>query len=277
MSEEDNKPKPPAKPTTKTSTVPLKKETVRITLRAKPGAGTDAAAANAPTAPVPPAPPRPPAPPAPGGAAPAPRPPAPPSPAPPKPPGGAPPPPPAKTVPLTPAPPAGAPGPPAGAKTVPLTQAPSPSGPAVGQQTAKLQTAPSGAPGTRPLPKATVKLAPTQPMASAPTASISSAPIKGGVASQALADDEAEEESGITPFAAIALVLAVAVLAIELLTSQHVVEQDKNGSPGFGVPMKQNRYHKETASGDLTPTFKAPSIPEYVPASDRTPDIGAND
>lgn len=114
-------------------------------------------------------------------------------------------------------------------------------------------------------------------MASAPTAAVSSAPIKGGVASQVLADDEAEEESGIMPFAAIALVLAVAVLAIELLSSQHVVEQDKNGSPGFGVPMKQNRYHKETASGDLTPTYKAPTLPDYVPASDRTPDIGAND
>ena len=274
MSEEDNKPKPPAKPTTKTSTVPLKKETVRITLRAKPGAGTEPAAG----APAPPAPPRPPAPPAPSGAAPAPRPPSPggTAPVPPRPPGGAPP-PPARTVPLTPAPPAGAPAPPAGAKTVPLTQAPTRPGPAVGQQTARLQTAPSGAPGTRPLPKATVKLAPTQPVASAPTASVASAPIKGGVASQVLADDEAEEESGIMPFAAIALALAVAVLAIELLTSQRVFMQDKSGSPGFAVPMEVNRYHKETASGDLTPTFKAPVLPDYVPASDRTPDIGESD
>ena len=170
-----------------------------------------------------------------------------------------------------------APGPPAGAKTVPLTQAPSPSGPAVGQQTARLQTGPAATPGTRPLPKATVKLAPTQPVASSPTAAVASAPIKGGVASQVLADDEAEEESGITPFAAIALVLAIAVLVIELLTSQRVFMQDKTGSPSFAVPMEQNRYHRETATGDLTPTFKAPAIPDYVPKSDRTPDIGAND
>ncbi|MFT4550342.1 MAG: hypothetical protein ACI8XO_003952 [Verrucomicrobiales bacterium] len=264
MSEEDNKPKPPAKPTTKTSTVPLKKETVRITLRAKPGAGTE----GAPAPPKPPAP-RPPAPPSAAGA---PRPPAPPRPA-----GGGPP-PPAPTIPLSPARPAGAPAPPpAGAKTVPLTQAPTPSGPAVGAQTARLQSTPPNAPGTRPLPKATVKLAPTQPIASAPTASISSAPIKGGVASQVLADDEAEEEGGITPFAAIALVLAVAVLAIELLTSQRIFMQDKLGEPSFAVPIESNRYHKSNAAGDLTPNFKAPPLPEYSPKSIQSPDIGAND
>ena len=202
-------------------------------------------------------------------------------PAPPKPPGGAPPPPPAKTIPLSPAAPSGAPAPPppAGAKTVPLTQAPSPTGPAVGQQTAKLQTPPAAAPGTRPLPKATVKLAPTAPIASAPTGAVASAPIKGGVASQVLADDEAEEEGNITPFAAIALVLAVAVLAIEILTSQHLVMQDpKTKKPGIAVPFEKNRYHKENpTTGEWNPIFKAPEIPEYVPKSSESRDIGIND
>ena len=114
-------------------------------------------------------------------------------------------------------------------------------------------------------------------MASSPAASIASAPIKGGVASQVLADDEAEEESGITPFAAIALVLAVAVLAIELITSERVFVQ-KDGQPGFAVPAENNIYHTKSANtGEWTSRFKAPVIPPYEPKSERTPDIGSND
>ena len=124
------------------------------------------------------------------------------------------------------------------------------------------------------MPKATVKLAPTAPIAATPGA-VASAPIKGGVASQVLADDEAEEEGNITPFAAIALVLAVAVLAIEILTSQRIIMQDKQGSPGIAVPEEKNRYHKKNlTTGEWVPTFKAPEIPEYVPASSESPNIG---
>lgn len=171
----DEKPNPSDKPSGKTSSVPLKKETVRITLR-KDAEGS---------APPPPAP----------GAPPAPKPPA----APAAPSLGA------KTVPLTPAPPVAA-------------------GAPLAQPTAKL--APSGAPtqpvagGTQPLPKATVKLQPAQPAA----ASGAVAPITTGKLSGELDDDSAE--AGVTPFAAIALVVAIAALTIGLLTSQWV-EQDK--------------------------------------------------
>lgn len=128
------------------------------------------------------------------------------------------------------------------------------------------------------MPKATVKLAPTAPIASAPTAAVASAPIKGGVASQVLADDEAEEEGNITPFAAIALVLAVAVLAIEILTSQRIVMQDKSGSPGMAVPMEKNRYHNLNATtGEWNSTFKAPEIPDYDPLSSESKWIGKDD
>lgn len=96
MSEENNAPQPPRPPapkppTAKTSSVPLKKETVRITLRSQPG--EEGAAAPAPT----------PAPPAPGGGA------------PPKPaaPAGS------KTIPLSPAPAAGG-APAVGKRTVQL-------------------------------------------------------------------------------------------------------------------------------------------------------------
>ena len=71
--------------------------------------------------------------------------------------------------------------------------------------------------------------------------------------------------------------LAIAVLAVEVLTSERIFKQDKSGSPSFAVPMPQNRYHKENMNGDLIPNFKSPAIPEYTPASDRTPDIGSGD
>lgn len=174
----DEKPNPSDKPSGKTSSVPLKKETVRITLR-KDAAGS---------APPPPAP----------GAPPAPKPPAAPA-APAAPSLGA------KTVPLTPAPPAAA-------------------GAPLAQPTAKL--APSGTPtqplagGTQPLPKATVKLQPAQPAA----ASGAVAPITTGKLSGELDDDSAE--AGVTPFAAIAMVIAIGALTVGLMTSQYV-EQDK--------------------------------------------------
>ena len=166
----DEKPTPPEKPSAKTSSVPLKKETVRITLR------KDAAGSAPPPAP---------------GAPPAPKPPA-------------------------------APAPPLGAKTVPLTPAPPAAAPA--QVTAKLT--PAGGPaqlgGTQPLPKATVKLQPAQ----APgTSGAGVAPITTGKLSGELDDDSAE--AGITPFASIALVMALAVFAIGFFTSQNIFEQGK--------------------------------------------------
>lgn len=110
---------------------------------------------------------------------------------------------PAKTAQLTPSP-----KPPSGARTIPLAKAPGST------------PAPGG--GAKPLPKATVKLQKTQPMAKgAPTAALG-APSSAGRA----ADDEYEEysyeydddeEAGLMPFAVIVLLLAVAALVVELL------------------------------------------------------------
>ncbi|MFT5469760.1 MAG: hypothetical protein ACI8UO_004882 [Verrucomicrobiales bacterium] len=106
---------------------------------------------------------------------------------------------PAKTAQLTPSP-----RPPSGARTIPLAKAPG-STPAPG--------------GAKPLPKATVKLQKTQPMAKgAPTTNLRSP--------SGAADDEYEEysyeydeeaEAGLMPFAIIVLLLAVAALVVELL------------------------------------------------------------
>ncbi len=208
MADTDDKspgaPPPPPKPTPKTSTVPLKKETVRITLRAKPtgetqsvppvasmqqsAAAADDATATVPaigydhtaTAPVSKAP---------VGAT------------PPAPPAGA------KTIPLAkaPAPPGGVKAP-AGAKTIPLAKAPA------GAKTAPLQ--PSGGGAVKPLPKATVQLQKTQPMG-ASTVGMQRGPATGIISTAGMEDEEPE---GIMPYAIIVLLLAIIVLAIELLT-----------------------------------------------------------
>jgi len=166
----DNQPpKPPKPPAPKPpkpagSTQPVKKETVRITLRSQPGEGE----APKPAAPAPPRPAG--APPKPGG---------PPKPA------------------------AVAPAPPAGAKTVPLT----PSGGAQSQPVA---------PGTQPLPKATVKLQPTQPVSAPPLAAVQSAPVR--TASFVKEDEDDEDEGALMPLAAIALVVAAALLLVQLFS-----------------------------------------------------------
>ena len=107
-----------------------------------------------------------------------------------------------------------------GAKTIPLAKAPAAAGagaPAAAKTT-PLQPAASGA--VRPLPKATVQLQKTQPMlGGSPTAAIQRGPATGvGPASALQGAEEEDEETGIMPYAIIVLLLAIIVLAIELLT-----------------------------------------------------------
>lgn len=156
---------PSQTPSKQTSSVPLKKETVRVTLKAA-DAPPAAPIASVPGAPAvkPPAPPT--APPVAG----APRPPA-----------------PAPTIALK---PAGAPTAPGGAPTIRLATSTAP----VGAPTIALKTAtgPLSAGGAPSLPKATVQLqAPTQPLS----------PTSGSVSQMAtfeMGDDE--EESGVGGF-----------------------------------------------------------------------------
>lgn len=192
MSEQENQPPSPPRPTVKTSAVPLKKETVRITLRPSGPGGEAPPPPPAPisaTAPIPPAPSAP-APPAPRPVAPTvplappPRPMAP----------GAPPPP--AAGPPRPAPPSA----PMGSKTIPLSQPPArPTTPMAGRPTGKIG---GGTPTTQPLPRATVKLQPT----ATPSAPISSVNVR----TAALDDDEEVDEGPLNIMGWIALVGAIA-------------------------------------------------------------------
>ena len=186
MSDQENQPPTPPRPTIKTSAVPLKKETVRITLRPSgplgeapppPPVSATAPIPAAPTAPTPPAP-RPVAPTVP--LAPPPRPVIP----------GAPP----SAGPPRPAPPSAI-----GSKTIPLSQPPArPTVPMTGKPTAKIGT---GSPTTQPLPRATVKLQPTN----TPSAAISSVNVRTAV----MDDDEEVDDGPLNIMGWIALVGAI--------------------------------------------------------------------
>lgn len=226
MSENDNLPPAPSK---QTSSVPLKKETVRVTLKA-----ADAPPA-VPSATVPMAPPV--RPPVPGGAPPVPTAPAmsPPRPSAPAPaptiplrPAGAPTPTAAGPAPTIPLRPAGAPTAPAPAPTIRLATAGSPISP--GGTTAPLR--PPGAPtvgGAPGLPKATVQLqAPTQPLGT-------SFPSTPSQAATLQLDEEEEEDAGsglLKVLSGIGLAAALVVLGSQLYVANIWINAPDNQTPG---------------------------------------------
>lgn len=247
----------PPKPTTKTSAVPLKKETVRITLR------PNAPGADAPPATVPLAPP-------------------------PRPSFGGAPPPPAPTVPLSPPPrPSMAGGPPApSAPTAPgAPPRPAPPVAPVGSKTIPLGAAPPRAatPGVaRPAPASPSAPGGTQPLpprsavartpSASPTAAITSAPIKS-----AAYDEDAEVDDGpLNILAVVALVasIAAAFLAFASVDSWPMSEGTASSQAqktawessltggGFKLPLDYSPFDKK-AGDTVTSNFEsaAPQIP----------------
>lgn len=264
MSEQENQPPTPPRPTVKTSAVPLKKETVRITLRPQ-GPGGDAAPPPPPpvaaTAPIPPAPTAP--------APPAPRPVSPTVPLAP---------PPRPTMPgAPPAPVAARPAPPSapiGAKTIPLSQPPTrPASPSASPRpTGKIA---GGTPTTQPLPRATVKLQPT----TTPSAAISSVNVR----TTALDDDDELDEGPLNVMGWVALVGAIAaiigVLAcwdkVEFFSEgemthgpskesrdEAIASWKKSTAPdGFKLPVDFSPFDSKDGEGGITSNFKNPPVP----------------
>lgn len=225
-------PVPPPSPLGKTQAVPLKKETVRITLRAKPGEGSE----SAPAAPAPPTAPLRPAAPPPAVA----------RPAAPPPPGGA-----SRTIPLS-----KAPAPPAPAAPGAAPAAPAPTRP----MTAPLAAAaPQAAPGPRP----TVRL---QPQPGVPAAgAISSAPLKPAAVDD---DDEESDESGLGLLAGIATGLA----ALFLITAAFSSDTNKLGvsldqkNPGWKLPRQstpKENFATQDITGGWSSDLELPEIPQY--------------
>ena len=157
------------------------------------------------------------------------------APAPPKPAGGPP-----KPVSVAPAPAAPA------AKTVPLTQP-------VAAATAAAATAAvaEGAGAVKAqLPKATVKLQPTQPLAKPTGTAVQSAPVYKG---PAVVEEDDDYEGILNPLAAIAVVLAAVLLLVQLFSWPSKFSPGVDNTPG-GETWKIPKIKKEVwqdSSGDL--------------------------
>lgn len=235
MSENENQPAP----SKQTSSVPLKKETVRVTLKAAdapPAAGPPAPTVAPPVATVP-------------GSAPVVRPPTPTA-------SGAP------TV-------GGAPRPPGPAPTIPLKPVGAPTAPGMGAPTIRLATAPgpgstgaptiplrpSGAPTapapgpTVALPKATVQLqAPTQPLGTArPT--LTQAPTLQGEEDE----DEGSGETVSNVLSVVGFIAAVALVAFQLMIANTWVGAKYVQAPGEekGTPKSYNAPAESPADRSL--------------------------
>lgn len=200
MSENENQPPSPSK---QTSSVPLKKETVRVTLKAA-DAPPAVPSATVPMAPPvrPPVPGAPPTPTAPPTAAPRPTAPAP-------------------TIPLR---TAGAPGAPSPAPTIKLATSAAP----IGTGALKPPGSPSLPGGTPTLPKATVQLqAPTQPLGT-------SIPSASQAATLQVEDDEEEgaNEGVVKILAGVGFAAAIALLAFQLVLANKWISVEDNPKPG---------------------------------------------
>lgn len=158
----------------------------------------------------------------------------------------------------------GAPPAPIGSKTIPLAQAP---GPRPVTPAGRPTTALTGAPATQPLPKATMKLTRTEPMAGGPpTGVVSSAPIK---TAQFEEDDEEENEGALNGMSIVALIGSIAALFVSLLgftavkpfVQPDVARTDEKewvagGRSDWKIPAKYNPFAKQNSDGSYSSRYK---------------------
>jgi len=76
--------------------------------------------------------------------------------------------------------------------------------------------------GAKPLPQATVKMTQPLPQQGGATASLTKPAAGAAVAAVEEEEDYEYEESGLMPFAILVLILALVVLAIEVLTKMGI-------------------------------------------------------
>jgi hypothetical protein len=148
-----------------------------------------------------------------------------------------------------------------GATTAPLTKpaaaAPKPPGTA--------GTAPlAGAPATG-LPKATVKLQQTQPMARPSVSAPPSAPVKRAAAadSQQFYDDDKDPEAGLMPLSAICFVLSAALLVLQMFGGDKISAQDGSAlMVPHSMPAKWETYNKDDGTWMNRFANQLPAIPQ---------------
>jgi hypothetical protein len=156
-----------------------------------------------------------------------------------------------------------------GATTAPLTKPSAPVAPVVPGAPPKAP----GAAGTAPLatapaaggmPKATVKLQQTQPMARPGIATPPSAPLKRAAAtdSQQFEDDK-DPEAGLMPLSALCFVLSAVLLALQMFGGDKISAQDDSAlMVPYSMPAKWETYNPEDGSWVNRFANQLPAIPQ---------------
>lgn len=117
--------------------------------------------------------------------------------------------------------------------------------------------------GTAPLPKATVKLQPTQAM-QRPAMSPPSAPVKRSAAADSEQFyEEQDPEAGLMPLSAICFVLAAVLLVVQMFGADIVKSDEIGGTSPIMVPEagKQKWETKSMATGIWSHTFDKELLP----------------
>ncbi len=121
---------------------------------------------------------------------------------------------------------------------------------------------------TGALPKATVKLQQTQPMARQPMAAPPSAPVKRAAAadSQQFYEDEKDPEAGLVGMSVLCLVAAFALMAVQMLGSDKITSAPLGQASALMVPADEKVSWEayNPATQQWTNKFKEvlPVIPE---------------
>ena len=120
---------------------------------------------------------------------------------------------------------------------------------------------------TAPLPKATVKLQPTQAMQRPSISAPPSAPVKRSAAADAEQFyDEKDPEAGLVPLSVICFVLSAILMAVQMFGAD-AVKDDPTGQSPIMVPTadKQAWETKNAVTGVWTNRFKEPNAGFILP------------
>lgn len=117
--------------------------------------------------------------------------------------------------------------------------------------------------GTAPLPKATVKLQPTQAMQRPSISAPPSAPVKRSAAADAEQFyEEKDPEAGLVPLSVICFVFSAVLMAVQMFGAD-AVKADETGESPIMVPAAnvQSWEKRNALTGVWTNSFTLPAIP----------------
>ncbi len=118
--------------------------------------------------------------------------------------------------------------------------------------------------GAAPLPKATVKLQPTQAMQRPSISAPPSAPVKRSAAADSEQFyEEKDPEAGLVPLSAVCFVLAAVLLVVQMFGADLVTHDVAGGTSPIMVPEagKQKWEQRSVNTGVWSNTFQTTELP----------------